>query len=105
VSASFVLAIVAWNSYPFQPRQFIDLVFTCMLAILGCGIIMVLAQMHRDPILSRITHTRPNELGLEFYGRIIALGAVPLLTWVTYQFPDVGSTLFKFLQPRLEVVK
>lgn len=105
VSASFVLAIVAWNSYPFQPRQFIDLVFTCMLAILGCGIIWVFAQMHRDPILSRITHTKPNELGMEFYARIIAFGAVPVLTWLAYQFPGVGSTIFKFLQPGLEVVK
>ena len=105
VSASFVLAIVAWNSYPFQPRQFIDLVFTCMLAVLGCGIIIVLVQMHRDPILSRITHTKPNELGVEFYVRIVALGAVPVLTWVAYQFPDLGKTLFKVLQPGLEVVK
>ena len=105
VCASFVLAIVAWNSYPFQPRQFIDLVFTCMLALLGCGVIWVFAQMHRDPILSRITHTKPNELGMEFYARIIAFGAVPVLTWVAYQFPGVGSTIFKFLQPGLEVVK
>jgi len=105
VSLSFVLAIVAWNSYPFQPRQLIDWVFTGMLAVLGCGMISVLAQMHRDPILSRITHTNANELGAEFYVRIIAFGAVPVLTWLAYQFPDVGSTIFKFLQPGLEVVK
>ena len=105
VSTSFVLAIVAWNSYPFQPRQFIDEVFTCMLAILGGGIILVLAQMHRDPILSRITRTKPNELGIEFYIRIIAFGAVPVLTWFAYQFPGVGSAIFKFLQPGIEVVK
>jgi hypothetical protein len=105
VSASFVLAIVAWNSYPFQPRQFIDLVFTCMLMVLGGGVIWVLAQMHRDSILSRITDTKPNELGWEFYARIITLGAVPVLTWVAYQFPGFGSALLKFLQPGLEVVK
>jgi hypothetical protein len=105
VSLSFVLAIVAWNSYPFQPRVFINWVFTGMLAILGCGIIWVLAQVHRDPVLSRITHTKANELGLEFYFRIITFGAVPVLTWLAYQFPEVGSTIFKFLQPGLEVVK
>jgi hypothetical protein len=105
VSLSFVLAIVAWNSYPFQPRVFINWVFTGMLAILGGGIIWVLAQVHRDPVLSRITHTKANELGLEFYIRIITFGAVPVLTWLAYQFPEVGSTIFKFLQPGLEVVK
>jgi hypothetical protein len=55
-----------------------------MLAVLGCVIIWVLAQI---------------------YARIIGLGAVPVLTWVAYQFPGLGSTLFKSLQPGLEVVK
>jgi hypothetical protein len=105
VSVSFVLAIVAWNSYPFQPHEIIDWVFTGMLATLGCGIIWVLAQMHRDPILSRITDKKADELGVEFYIRIFAFGAVPVLTWLAYQFPDVGNTLFKFIQPGLEVVK
>jgi len=76
-----------------------------MLAILGGEVIWVLAQMHRDPILSRITHTRPNELGWEFYARSVAFGAVPVLTWIAYQFPALGSALFKFLQPGLDVVK
>ena len=105
VSLSFVLAIIAWNSYPFEPRQFIDWVFTGMLAILGGGTIMVFAQMHRDPILNRITHTKANELGVEFYVRILAFGAVPVLTWLAYQFPDIGSTIFKFIKPGIEVIK
>ena len=105
VSLSFVLAIVAWNSYPFQPRQLIDWVFTGMLAVLGAGIILVFAQMHRDPLLSRITHTEADALGAEFYIRIVTFGAVPIITWLAYQFPDVGSTIFKFLQPALEVSK
>jgi hypothetical protein len=105
VSLSFVLAIVAWNSYPFEPRQFIDWIFTGMLAVLGGGIIIVFAQMHRDPILSRITHTKANELGTDFYIRIIAFGAVPVLTWLAYQFPGIGTTIFKLLKPGIEVIK
>ena len=105
VSLSFVLAIVAWNSYPFEPRQLIDWVFTGLLAVLGGGMVMVLAQMHRDPILSRITHTKANELGAEFYVRIIAFGAVPVLTWLAYEFPGIGNTIFKFIKPGLEVIK
>jgi hypothetical protein len=105
VSLSFVLAIVAWNSYPFEPRQLIDWVFTGLLAVLGGGMILVLAQMHRDPILNRITHTKANELGAEFYIRIIAFGAVPVLTWLAYEFPGIGSTIFRFIKPGLEVIK
>ena len=99
VTASFVLAIIAWNSYPFEPRQFVDWIFTALLFVLGVGIVCVLAQMYRNPILSRITDTKANELGFEFWARLISLGAIPLVTWLAYTFPDVGSFLFKFLDP------
>ena len=105
VSAVFVLMIVAWNSYPFQPRQSIDEVFTGLLLLLGAGITWVFAQMHRSPILSRITDTSANELGIDFYVRLVTFGAVPVLTWLAYQFPELGGSLFKFIQPGLEVIK
>lgn len=105
VSAAFVLALVAWNSYPFQPHAFIDWCFTILLAILTVGFVWVLAQMHRNAILSRITDTTPNELGWEFYIRMITLGAIPILTWLAYQFPQIGGNLYKIIQPGLQVVK
>jgi hypothetical protein len=61
--------------------------------------------MHRDPILSRITETNANELGFDFYVRIISFGALPVFTWLAYQFPEIGSAVFKFIQPGLDVVK
>jgi hypothetical protein len=105
VSISFVLAMVAWNSYPFQPRQWVDWLFTGLLFFLGWGMIWVFAQMHRNPILSRITDTKANELGWDFYLRIVSFGAVPFLAWLTYQFPDVGGLVYKFLQPGVPVIK
>ncbi|WP_433964614.1 hypothetical protein [Tunturiibacter gelidiferens] len=105
VSASFVLALVAWNSYPFQPRAFIDWCFTVLLALITFGFIAIFAQMHRNPILSRITDTAPNELGAAFYVRIITFGAVPVLTWLAYQFPEIGGSLFRIFQPGLQVMK
>ncbi len=105
VSMAFVLATLAWNSYPFRPRQWVDWMFTSLLIILGAGVIWVFAQMYRNPILSRITDTSANELGVEFYLRLATFGAVPLLTWLASQFPVIGSSLFHFLKPGLEVVK
>jgi hypothetical protein len=60
--------------------------------------IWIFAQMHRDPILSRVTATRPNELGWDFYVRIVSFGAIPVLTWLAYQFPEFGSTIYSVLQ-------
>ncbi|MEG9436484.1 hypothetical protein JAO29_09950 [Edaphobacter sp. HDX4] len=105
VSAAFVLAIVAWNSYPFQPRQLIDWCLTILMLGLSAGFIWVFAQMHRDPILSRITSTTPNQLGSDFYIRLVTFGAVPVLTWLAYQFPEIGGSILRMLQPSLQIAK
>ena len=105
VSSAFVLAIIAWNSYPFQPHRLIDWCFTILLVFLGIGFVVVFAQMHRNHILSRITDTSPNKLGWDFFIRIATFGAVPVLTWLAYQFPEIGGSIFKILQPGLQVIK
>lgn len=103
VTACFVLALVAWNSYPFQPHAFIDWCFTMLLFIIGIGFLTIFAQMHRNPILSRITDTRPNELGWQFFLRIGTFGAVPVLTWLAYQFPSIGGYIYRLVQPGLQI--
>jgi hypothetical protein len=105
VCAAFALGIIAWNSFPFEPHQLINWVFTILLALLGTGVVWVFAQMHRDPILSRITNKLPNELGLDFYLRVISFGAVPVLTWLAYNVPTIGGPLFQLLKPGVEVIK
>lgn len=102
---TFVLTIVAWNSYPFQPRQIVDWLITGLLIFMGSGVIWVFAQMHRDPILSRVTDTKPNELGWDFYFRIATYGAIPVITWLAYEFPNLGSTIYRFVQPGSSVFK
>jgi len=49
--------------------------------------------MRRDPILSRITDKKPNEQGWDFYLRVASFGAVPVLTWLAYCYPAIGSVL------------
>lgn len=105
ISIVFMLTIVAWNSYPFEPRLWVNEAFTGLLVLLGAGVIWVFAQMHRDPLLSRITDTNANELGFDFYLRIITFGAGPVLAWLAYQFPDIGGGIFRLIQPGLEVLK
>jgi hypothetical protein len=105
VSAAFVFAIIAWNSYPFQPHRLVDWCFTLLFVSIGSGFIWVFAQMHRNPILSRITDTAPNKLGVDFYIRIATFGAVPVLTWLAYQFPEIGGNIFRIIQPGLQVMK
>ncbi len=105
VSMAFVVSLLAWNAYPFRPRVWVDWMFTAVLLVLGAGVVTVLAQMYRNPILSRITDTAANELGVEFYIRLATLGGVPVLTWLASQFPVLGNSLFHFLKPGLDFAK
>jgi hypothetical protein len=92
-------------SYPFDPRPVVNGIMVLLFLALGTFIVFVYAQMHRDPILSRITDTKANELGWDFYLRIASYGVLPVLAWLTYQFPDIGSVVSKFLQPGVPVIK
>jgi hypothetical protein len=83
----------------------LDWSFTVLLAILGLGVIAVFAQMHRNTILSRITDTNANQLGWDFYFRIVSFGALPVLTWLAYQFPDFGTKIYRFIEPAVPVIK
>jgi hypothetical protein len=59
----------------------------------------------RAVLINIRSDTTINELGWEFYLRIATFGAVPVLTWLAYQFPEIGGSLYKIIQPGLQVVK
>jgi hypothetical protein len=102
---SFSLALISLAIYSFEPHR--GLIWSVTALFVGIGFIMltVLMQMHRDPILSRITGTKPNELGLTFYVRIAALGIGPLLTLLATHYPSISRYVVSFLQPGLEALK
>ena len=101
VATAFVLALLAWNSYPFQPRQWVDWTFTVLLFGSLATVFGVYAGMHRSPILSRITGTTANELGSDFFWRLFGFGAIPFLTWLASQFPAVSNLVSRLLQSGL----
>jgi hypothetical protein len=105
LAVSFSLIMIALNVYSFEPHQTLIWSFTAIFCIVGFMIVLVLAQVHRDHILSRVTGTKANELGLPFYIRIISFGAVPVLTLLATHFPAIGHYLLSFLQPGLESLK
>jgi hypothetical protein len=105
LAVSFSLVLLSLNVYSFEPHQSLVWSFTGMFVVVGFIIVVMLMQVHRDQILSRITGTEPNQLGLDFYLRIISFGAIPLLTLLSAHFPAIGRSLVSFLQPGLEALK
>ena len=101
----FVFDVLAVSSYPFEPRAILStFMFTVFVALTICfGI--VYAQMHRDRTLSRITNTKPEELGSDFWVRMLGVTALPLLSLVATEFPSVGDFIFSWLEPAMKALR
>jgi hypothetical protein len=35
----------------------------------------------------------------------VTFGAIPVFTWLAYQFPEIGGSILRLLQPSLQVAK
>ena len=59
----------------------------------------------QQPLLSRITNTKPGELGLDFWVRLGTFVFIPLLSLLSAQFPELNNFFFSWLQPALQSIK
>ncbi len=98
-----VIAFIA--GYPFEGQRYIEFMIICLFILAGVTVGTVFAQMDRDPLLSRLNETKPNQLGLSFVYRMISYGALPLITLLASLVPDIGNFLQSWLQPALQSLK
>lgn len=101
----FVAVTVAMASYPFDPRPGISAATVILFLAVGAVIVMVYAQMHRDPILSYLTNTKPGELGIDFWFKMIAFGTGPVIGLLATVFPDLTDFLFSWVQPGISSMR
>jgi hypothetical protein len=101
----FILTVLTLSSYTFQSRRLIAVCCVGALIIVGAGFTVVFAQMDRDPLLSRLSASKRNKLGMPFYLRLASFGALPLLTVLATQFPSIGRLLSGWVQPALEALR
>ena len=105
VVLAFCLLFAALHTYAFRADQAIDRSFLVLFLILGGGVVWVLAQMERDPLLSRLNDSNPGELGKGFYLNLVRFGIVPFLTVVSSQVSSVSNLLLRWVQPTLEAFR
>jgi hypothetical protein len=101
----FVFDVLAVSSYPFEPRAILRAFMFTVFAALTICFGTVYAQMHRDRTLSRITDTKPEELGLDFWVRMLGVTGLPILTLVATEFPSVGGFLFSWIEPAMKALR
>jgi hypothetical protein len=77
-----------------------------ILLVVIVGIVgFVYAQMHRDSTLSYITGTEPGELGLNFWVRIVSFVAVPAISLLASQFPQIAGLFSSWVEPAVNALK
>ena len=101
----FILLVAAFTVYPFDGPRKIGIALVTLFLIIGAGAISAFAQMDRDPLLSRLSETKPNQLSRNFVYRLLSFGALPLLTLLASQVPEVGNLLLSWAQPALQALK
>jgi hypothetical protein len=101
----FVTVTVAMASYPFDPRPGISVATVILFLAVGTVIVLVYAQMHRDPILSYLTNTKPGELGIDFWFKLIGFGIGPVIGLLATVFPDLTNFLFAWVQPGISSMR
>jgi hypothetical protein len=104
IGVALSLLFAAFHTYAFRADQAIDWWFFGLFAFMGFGIVLVIAQIERNPLLSRLSNTTPGELGTGFYLQLMKYGAVPILTIFGSQIPWVSNVLLKLVQPALEAL-
>jgi hypothetical protein len=101
----FILLVAGLTLYPFEGGHEIGVALVIVFIVIGGFVFSVFAQMDRDPLLSRLSETKPNELSWNFLYRAISFAALPLLTLLASQVPEVGNFLLSWLQPALTAAR
>jgi hypothetical protein len=100
----FVLLMFSVNSYNFQAPHLIGrlllILFLAVAWILGTS----LMELERDAILSRISGTKPGELGVAFYLKLARYAALPVLGLLASQFPSISNSMLSWVEPALEAL-
>ena len=104
-SIGFVLLMLAMTSYNFQAPHMIGRFLMVLFAAIGWMLGTCMAQMERDPILSRIAGTKPGELSATFYFKLARFGALPVLGLLAWQFPSISNFLSSWIEPALEALQ
>ncbi len=101
----FVSVLISYGSYPFESRESFHVLLISIFFVISLVVGVVYGQMYSNPLLSRITNSKPGELGLDFWVRIGTFVFVPLLSLLSVQFPEINNFLFSWLEPALQSIK
>jgi hypothetical protein len=98
---ALLLSVVLLASYPFQPQSVLTAVFAVVFVVGVATILYVLVAMNRDKVLSAISNTQAGKVSWDghFITSLATYGALPLITLVSTEFPEIRDFLFSWVAP------
>ena len=104
IAGGLILAIIALNSYPFEPHHTMTSMVTIYFFAMSAVFLTVFIQMNRNTIISYLSDTTPGKLDGNLF-HVLSFGGLPLLAVVSSQFPSIGNFLFAWVKPALETLR
>jgi hypothetical protein len=102
ITGGAVLVFCSHALYPFQPQRHVAAIGWSYFALVCAAVVVVLVQIRRNPIISRLISATPDERKTWDAALVIKLavfGLVPLLTLFAAQFPDLGAVVLRWIEP------
>jgi hypothetical protein len=87
--------------YSFNPRSSLLRMDLLAIGAVSLTSIWILVGMEREPILSRLRNPNPGRLDINwaFVQRVTVYGVLPLLAVMASLFPEIGNSIFGWLEP------
>jgi hypothetical protein len=105
LSIGFVLLMFSVSSYSFQAPQVIGRLLLALFAVIAWVVWTCLSGIELDPIVSHISGSDPGKLNMDFYFRLISVGALPILGLLASQFPSIANFLLSSVEPALAALR
>lgn len=102
VTGGMLLVFCSHTLFPFQAHQQLEALGWSYIGLTFAAILTVLVQIKRNEVIARLTSSTPGQRTTwdgEFVLKLVVFGLLPLLTLFATQFPDVGNTLLRWLEP------
>jgi hypothetical protein len=106
VTAGLLLLFLAVSTYPFEPRRVLAF-YTGSLLLLGVAqAAVILVQMERDDMVSRVTGGDPNRFQWHrsLLGRLGLFVGLPLVSVLASQVPELRRLVLQGLEPLLKAL-
>jgi hypothetical protein len=102
VTGGVLLVFCSFTLFPFRAHQRLEALAWSYIGLTFAAILTVMVQIKRNDVIARLTSSTPGQRttwDFEFVLKLVVFGLLPLLTLFATQFPDIGGTLLRWLEP------